>query len=895
MSRALHFILWLCAAAALVRGQSIAWDPPGGSIAVGQAVSLRLICRDCEPTSAPALPKVPDLQSYYQGPSSSLINDNGVVSQTFAYTFTVLWPKKEVLEFPAFDVPTNHGSIHVAAARFEPAEATVGNTGKPLSAAANAKLTAQPARVWAGQVVQLDYRVQAEASYRPDFAHQPPTWNADTLVAEEWSKPEAFESHAGGDTLTGLAYRTRVIAPRAGTYELQPVSQLVNLSVGLAMFGFFQSPQFQQYSVPSAPVRLQVKDLPPAPPGFTGAVGNFALTSKVVPVSAGVREPITWTLELSGTGNWPQINRLPSRTASRDFEVVHPQLQHTPAPGKIFDASLSEDVVLIPTKAGRYVLPAVHFVFFDPAAGEYRTISSPESSVEIAAAPGGLPVGPPVEVAAARPPAVSPALPAGLPRDPLNTGGRASLPLSAAEWLAAAVLVPGGILAVLWLALARKRAQWTDQQRPRREARLRLEGCVREIASQSHNGTAPVARSLLLDWLSDAARWRSVSAVVPVPEAFGDPAWTELAAQVDRALYGPAGLLPSDWPARAEQALAEAPPPRFRSIQLFLPRNLLPLLTLMLLASMGRAAGADPLVEYRAGHFAAAERAWRALSPLDPAGRYNISLALAQQDHWPEAAAHAAAAFVQDPSNPVIRAHFATACERAGVSPGPLTPFLAPSLGQRWAETFSPGGWQECAIAGAILLAAAAALALVAAYRGDRFRSGALQALRADGRPESLKGFRYFAAVDPFRSGALQALRADGKPESLKGFRYFAAVDRLRSGALQALRADSRPESLKGFRYGAAILAMVGVLCVGGGVAGYFAYGAARLPSAAWVVRAGTLRSIPTEADAAQSTVPLSAGSIALIDKTFLGWVRLRFSNGTSGWVRTREIVTLWR
>ncbi len=59
--------------------------------------------------------------------------------------------------------------------------------------------------------------------------------------------------------------------------------------------------------------------------------------------------------------------------------------------------------------------------------------------------------------------------------------------------------------------------------------------------------------------------------------------------------------------------------------------------------------------------------------------------------------------------------------------------------------------------------------------------------------------------------------------------------------------------------------------------------------------RAGTLRSIPTEADTAQKTTALSAGSVALTGKTFLGWTQLTFKNGQTGWVRNEELVALWR
>ena len=72
-------------------------------------------------------------------------------------------------------------------------------------------------------------------------------------------------------------------------------------------------------------------------------------------------------------------------------------------------------------------------------------------------------------------------------------------------------------------------------------------------------------------------------------------------------------------------------------------------------------------------------------------------------------------------------------------------------------------------------------------------------------------------------------------------------------------------------------------------------YGPATDARAAIIWRAGTLRSIPTEADTAQKTTPLAAGSLAQIDKSFLGWRHLRFEAGQSGWVRNEDLVPIWR
>jgi hypothetical protein len=72
-------------------------------------------------------------------------------------------------------------------------------------------------------------------------------------------------------------------------------------------------------------------------------------------------------------------------------------------------------------------------------------------------------------------------------------------------------------------------------------------------------------------------------------------------------------------------------------------------------------------------------------------------------------------------------------------------------------------------------------------------------------------------------------------------------------------------------------------------------YGPLADPQSALVWKPTLLRSIPTEADTTQKTAPLSAGSIAVVEKTFLGWTKLNFAGGQSGWIRTEDLIKLYR
>ncbi len=145
------FLVFLATAAAL-SAQTIAWTPPGGRIAVGQTVQFQLICRDCQPTATPVPPKVDGLILRYQGTTSSFdYTSGGAATAQVSFVFLAHWSKNANLVIPSFSVVTNRGSVTVPEAVFEPAAATVGESGKPLSSAASARLEARPTEVWAGR------------------------------------------------------------------------------------------------------------------------------------------------------------------------------------------------------------------------------------------------------------------------------------------------------------------------------------------------------------------------------------------------------------------------------------------------------------------------------------------------------------------------------------------------------------------------------------------------------------------------------------------------------------------------------------------------------------------------------------------------------------------------
>lgn len=822
--------LWLIAVCGpLAHAQSVRWELADQGM---MSAAVQLVFENCAPDGDPDLPPIPGVTLQFAGSSNSTNIVNFQMTQSVSLVYMVRTRGNTPVRIPQFNVKTNKGVLRVPAFDLAAPSGTV-------EAVASSKLVPERTAVWAGEVFGLVYELSASRRNNPQMN---PTfdWNPAPLVAEDWSKYEFSERVVGGERRAFVTFRTRAIAKNPGPLKLEAATHLLSIQTGSIASFFGPQARMEQVSVTSDQPVIEVKPLPSPPSGystFKGAVGQFRLASKVVPEKAAVGEPVTWTLELSGTGNWPEIAGLPARNVSNDFRVVQPKAKRTPSDAKLFDVTLAEDVVLVPTKPGTYTLGPVEFVFFDPKTGSYRKESIPPVTLTIAApnapadksnsffqAPPTTSSTEPAPPATPRPPVANPTPPNPIPRDPLPGAAAAAAPLSRPAFVLA-LLAPMLALLGVWLGLAVRRARATDPLRPQREARARLATTLAQLPAAADASRAP----LLLAWQHDTRVLFRLTHAAPHAAALADATWEKLWQETDRALYGAQVSLPSDWVARAEAALAAKRVPGFQPLRLFLPRNLLPFAASLAVLFVGgrallHAAEADAAAAYRRGDFAAADKVWRAALvkvPTNWIARHNLSLVLAQQDRPAEAAAFAATAFVQSPADPAVRWTFTHAVERTGIAASPLAAFFTPGPRHALARAYSPAVWQRIAVGAALCAALGLAVVLVNAYGSRR---------------------------------------------------------RLVS-------------------QGAAVAVLLAVLAGGAAGSSIAAYGAAADGASAIAARPSTLRSIPTEADTTQKSTPLAAGSLVVIDRTFLDgrWLRVVFENGQTGWVRREDVVPVWR
>lgn len=211
-----------------------------------------------------------------------------------------------------------------------------------------------------------------------------------------------------------------------------------------------------EHSVRSAPLALRVRALPVAgrPPGFTGAVGEFAVTATAAVDRVTVGATFDLVLAIAGDGNLDRI-AAPTAPVLPGFHVQGVR-EARGGPGRTFVFSV------LALRAGVAAVPAIEFAAFSPAAGEYVLTRTAPVPLQVAPLPDG----------AVLPPAI-----AQLVRDDAEAARAAN----AWPWWSYAIAVA---------AVALGAARW-QRRRRRAQRRRQLAFALRACAAALDQGAPP--------------------------------------------------------------------------------------------------------------------------------------------------------------------------------------------------------------------------------------------------------------------------------------------------------------------------------------------------------------------------------------------------------------------
>lgn len=412
---------------------------------------------------------------------------------------------------------------------------------------------AEPSRQTAvvGQQVLVDYVLYFEPSVQPRQTAPIGTWDAAGFWREEMDVPATYPRPVTLDGRTYEAVTVRRVAlfpTRSGRLELAPMAFTVDLlrtdrRFSNDPFAPFFSPfasRFDEEEVTAPAVSIEVEELPPgAPPGFSGAVGQFTVSARVDNRRVEAGDAVQLQVALAGTGNVATLD--PPEIAAPDvFDVYDPvEDREISRRAEPLRGVKTFTYTLVPQGGGTFEVPPAAWSYYDPADGQYKTLRT--DPVEI------IVDGPPVadDASAPGPSAGGPAA--------LMTSADWRRPSESVGWLWA--LLGGGLafpaVAAALLAAARVGRERLEADTPARRRRRARTGVQRRLAAARPLGGAEgfgeverALRAFLADRLDLPASVRSRAEVAEaltlsgVPDDLRDQTLALLAAS-ERGQYAP--------------------------------------------------------------------------------------------------------------------------------------------------------------------------------------------------------------------------------------------------------------------------------------------------------------------------------------------------------------------
>jgi len=152
---------------------------------------------------------------------------------------------------------------------------------------------------------------------------------------------------------------------------------------------FFDSYQDLNMQLATPVTTINVKSLPAGKPAsFSGAVGNFKLSSSINTENLKANEAVTITVKVSGRGNIKLIKN-PEVKFPNDFETYDPKVDvKTTTTTAGVDGTKTIEYMAIPRFAGTFDIPPINMSYFNTATGKYETLTAGGYQLKVAKGEG---------------------------------------------------------------------------------------------------------------------------------------------------------------------------------------------------------------------------------------------------------------------------------------------------------------------------------------------------------------------------------------------------------------------------------------------------------------------------------------------------------------------------
>ena len=347
-----------------------------------------------------------------QSSSTSFVNGKRTSSFNLTFTYTLMANKEGTFTIPPAsikvdgDTYTSNGVRITVLPADEPDDASAANqshntgtTRETNSVGAEnifLRTLVSKTTVHEQEAILLSYKLYFAGVDVAQFTNNTRIPEFKGFLKQEFESGEIqteLEHYNGRNYQTAVLYRTLLFPQRSGDIEIEPaqfeaVLRVQNRAQVRSIFDDF----FNSYTTATKPltapgVTIHVESLPAGKTaGFSGGVGQFNISSKISNTELQANEAVTLTLTIQGTGNM-KLLKTPAIDWPEGFEVYDPKVTNNfKNTNSGVSGTKTIECLAIPRAGGTYTIPPVLFSYYDTQAETYRTVSTPEYTLNIARA-----------------------------------------------------------------------------------------------------------------------------------------------------------------------------------------------------------------------------------------------------------------------------------------------------------------------------------------------------------------------------------------------------------------------------------------------------------------------------------------------------------------------------
>src|SRR2546423_2297290 len=389
--------------------------------ALGETVHLEIRVAGAHGADAPENIMVDGLEIRRTGTSQRIEMNNLSLTSSVIYDYTVMPLKAGRFTIPPQTIRIGNNSMRTPALTLNVADSGGSSSGggsagaRPgrdaaaasASSLVFAELIVPSKTAYVGEIVPVQIRMGFDPRVRPRLV-EPPEITGQGFTAQKLQQSGENTETISGRPYEVVTFKTAIAAARAGKFEIGPVKAKAQVVVPRRQSAprsrprspfdlldqddpfsdpFFSNPFSQRgerrdVEIKSEPVALEVKPLPKnAPPSFSGAIGNFTMTTDAKPKTVQVGDPITITSTISGRGNFDRVNA-PVVEDERGWHKYPPSSKFKQDDEVGLSGTKTFEMVLSPNDK-KQGLPLLAFSYFDPVKEQYVTLHSESIPINV--------------------------------------------------------------------------------------------------------------------------------------------------------------------------------------------------------------------------------------------------------------------------------------------------------------------------------------------------------------------------------------------------------------------------------------------------------------------------------------------------------------------------------